>query len=100
MDLDGFGQQRGLLLASFLQRGGSSVETTWDSWEGTLILCNGGGQPRDPPHRPSRSGGRGGWECIRERKSWHKASPRLFLFRPLLFSDSSKLEFLNPPPHP
>lgn len=103
VDLDGLGQQRGLLLASLLQRGGSSVETTWDSWEGTFILCllamEGTAQGPSPPPLQEDGGGEGRG-CIRERKSWHKASPRLFLFRPLLFAGSSKLEFLSPPPHP
>lgn len=62
VDLDGFGQQRGLLLASFLQRGGSSAETTWDSWEGTVILCllcNGGDSPGTLPTAPPGVGGVG-----------------------------------------
>lgn len=66
VDLDGLGQQRGLLLASLLQRGGSSAETTWDSWEGTFILCllamEGTAQGPSPP--PLQEGGGGGGEGV------------------------------------
>lgn len=103
VDLDGLGQQRGLLLASLLQRGGSSVETTWDSWEGTFILCllamEGTAQGPSPPPLQEGGGGRGGGVSGRERAGTKPLS-RLFLFRPLLFAGSSKLEFLSPPPHP
>lgn len=84
VDLDGLGQQRGLLLASLLQRGGSSAETTWDSWEGTFILCllamEGTAQGPSPPPLQEGGGGGEGRGCIRERKSWHKASLPIISF--------------------